>query len=151
MAAGRIVIVADDDDDIRECFAGLLRDEGLDVRVAQHGRAALDLLDALGDDRCVLLLDLMMPVMSGFEVLEVLARSGRLAGLPVIVCSASNEIAPIVAGARHVLRKPLDFEALLSLLEAECFPTTTGIRLRVLEGDTPAPDRVGARSRARVD
>ena len=130
MALARTVIVADDDEDIRECVAGVLRDEGFDVRVAHHGRAALEILDQLGDDRCVLLLDLMMPVMSGLELLAVLERTGRLPGLPVIVCSASKGRASLPAGARHTIRKPIDLERLLALLAETCADPTSEVRLR---------------------
>ena len=103
MAIDRIVIVTDDDEDIRDSVAELLREQGLDVRLAKSGRAALDLLGVLGDERSVLLLDLMMPTMSGFEVIE-LECAGRLPILPVIVCTASKEADP-PSGVRHVLRK----------------------------------------------
>jgi CheY-like chemotaxis protein len=130
MAFARTVIVADDDEDIRECVAGVLRDEGFEVRVAQHGRAALELLDQLGDDRCVLLLDLMMPIMSGLELLGVLERAGRVPGLPVIVCSASKARPFLPAGARHLVQKPVDLDCLLALLTETCAFPTSEVRLR---------------------
>jgi CheY-like chemotaxis protein len=120
MSDRRLVIIADDDDDIRECVATVLRDEGLDVRLAGNGRAALALLDALGDEHCVLFLDLTMPVMSGFEVLDVLERTARLSALPVIVCSALAERAALPTAVRHRFGKPIDLERLLHVLEELC-------------------------------
>jgi CheY-like chemotaxis protein len=132
MVRARTVIVADDDEDIRECVAGVLRDEGLDVHVAHHGRAALDLLERLGDHRCVLLLDLMMPVMNGHEVLGLLEKAGRTPRLPVIVCSASKERDAIPSGARHVIRKPIDLDRLLTLVGETCdAPEASELRLRL--------------------
>lgn len=146
MASPLTVIVADDDEDIRECIAALLRDEGLDVRVAQHGRAALDLLDELGDHRCVLLLDLMMPVMSGHELLALLSRAGRTPALPVIVCSASKERDAIPPGARHAIRKPIDLDHLLRLIAETRAARASEVRLR-FESDsgvaTLLPGRAG--------
>lgn len=131
MLGSRTIIVADDDEDIRECVASVLRDEGLDVRVAHHGRAALDLLDLLGDDHCVLLLDLMMPVMTGIEALESLRREGRIPALPVIVCSASKQCEAPPPGVRHVIKKPIDLDHLLALIaEASVWPASQA-RLRL--------------------
>jgi CheY-like chemotaxis protein len=129
MAWTRIVIVTDDDEDIRDCVAELLQDEGIDARVARHGRAALDMLEQLGDDRCVLLLDLMMPTMSGLDVLEHLERAGRLPALPVIVFTASKGYDRI-DGVRHVIHKPFVMETLLRLLEEVCAPPTSQVTLR---------------------
>jgi CheY-like chemotaxis protein len=120
MVKTRTVIVADDDDDIRDCIAGVLRDEGLHVRAVRHGRAALELLELLGDENCVLLLDLLMPVMSGVEALDVLERAGRLPALPVIVCSASKDRQSLPAGVRHVITKPIDLDRLLTLVPQVC-------------------------------
>jgi CheY-like chemotaxis protein len=127
MMRARTLIVADDDEDIRESLAEVLSDEGFDVRVANHGRAALDLLELLGDERCLLLLDLMMPVMDGFETLRLLERDGRLPALPVIVCSASKDRGPIPSGVRHVIRKPIELDSLLTLLAELCTPPTSEV------------------------
>jgi CheY-like chemotaxis protein len=120
MTRSRIVIVADDDCDTRECVARFLREGGLDVRLASHGRAALELLDVLGDQHCVLVLDLSMPIMTGVEVVGLLARTGRLEALPVIVCSAATGNEPLPSGVRHVLEKPVDPERLMSLVRQAC-------------------------------
>jgi CheY-like chemotaxis protein len=102
------VLVVDDDSAIRETIFEVLSEEGYDVECAANGRDALRLLDTREPPRLVLL-DLMMPVMSGWEVLEAMHEDERLARIPVVVVSAMT--APGVEG--H-LQKPVDLDRLLS-------------------------------------
>ncbi|GEJ57412.1 hypothetical protein AMYX_21530 [Anaeromyxobacter diazotrophicus] len=103
----------DDDAAIRECIAELLSTEGFDVREARDGREGLRALDAAQPG--VVVLDLMMPVMSGWEFLEAKKqRRPAVANIPVIVVTASDR--PGVETER-VLRKPFDLEALLAAVE----------------------------------
>jgi CheY-like chemotaxis protein len=87
------VLVVDDDDDFRAALAETL--EGCDVVDARTGEAALALLDdaAKGRTRApdLLVLDLLMPRMSGIEVLQRLRKSRRWARLPVLVVTAVND------------------------------------------------------------
>jgi CheY-like chemotaxis protein len=102
------VLVVDDDDAIRDVIADLLREEGYGVVCAENGLRALEAMQ--GEYRPdVVLLDLMMPVMSGWEVLEQLQANHQLSKIPVVVVSAMN--AP---GAREHLTKPIDLECLLA-------------------------------------
>jgi two-component system response regulator CpxR len=101
------VLVVDDDDAIREVIAEVLRDEGYDVSSAGNGEQALtELRKPRRPD--LVLLDLMMPVMSGWELLELLQESADLSKIPVVVVSAMT--AP---GVREHLAKPIDLECLL--------------------------------------
>jgi len=102
------VLVVDDDQAIREVVAEVLRDEGYEVTCAENGVEALREMrkDHHPD---VVLLDLMMPVMSGWEVLEQVQASDELVRIPVVVVSAMS--AP---GAREHLAKPIDLERLLA-------------------------------------
>jgi CheY-like chemotaxis protein len=68
---GRIVLIVEDDEDIRTTTADILLEEGYSVRLAANGKEALGWLRA-GLRPCVILLDLMMPVMSGYEFLKTL-------------------------------------------------------------------------------
>lgn len=80
------VLIVDDNPTIREMLEDLLLVNGYDVDVAEHGRAALDLLEA-GRVPCVILLDLRMPVMDGAGLLEHL-RASPHARVPVVVRSS---------------------------------------------------------------
>jgi two-component system response regulator CpxR len=102
------VLVVDDDDSIREVIAEVLRDEGYDVSVAGNGEQALTEMRKNHSPDLVLL-DLMMPVMSGWELLEILETSPELARIPVVVVSAMS--AP---GAWESLPKPIDLDRLLA-------------------------------------
>jgi CheY-like chemotaxis protein len=89
------VLVVDDDDDFRAALAETLEAEGYDVVDAGTGDAALALLDdaAKGRTRApdLLILDLLMPKMSGIEVLQRLRKSRRWTSLPVLVVTAVND------------------------------------------------------------
>jgi two-component system, OmpR family, response regulator CpxR len=98
----------DDDDSIREVVSEVLRDEGYGVVCASNGEQALSKLHNHGHPD-LMLLDLMMPVMSGWELLEVLGSSAELSQIPVVVVSAMN--AP---GACEHLAKPIDLDRLLA-------------------------------------
>lgn len=98
----------DDDDAIREVLAEVLRDEGYEVTSASNGEQALDELRRHRHPD-LLLLDLMMPVMSGWELLELLQARSDLSQIPVVVVSAMN--AP---GACEHLAKPIDLDRLLA-------------------------------------
>jgi CheY-like chemotaxis protein len=116
MATGTgTVLVVDDDAEIRETLTGLLEHEGYTVLRAENGVQALEQLRRRHPD--VVLLDLMMPVMSGWEVIEELEESGELESVPIIVVSAMG--AP---GACACLRKPVDLDELLDVVDRCCAP-----------------------------
>jgi CheY-like chemotaxis protein len=107
------ILVVDDDEAIRESLSDCLREEGYEVHVAANGAQALAVLGRLDPEPCLVLLDLMMPVMSGWEMLEVMHEDPRYARTPVVVISAMA--APDVAG--HV-QKPIDIHQLLDVVES---------------------------------
>jgi CheY-like chemotaxis protein len=109
-------ILADDEDELRCSITTLLRSEGFDARCARDGREALDLIEVLGDSRCVLILDLMMPIMSGYELLDMLQKRRQRGIFAVIVCSASMDPRSVPSGVQ-VLSKVFDADALVLLVE----------------------------------
>jgi two-component system, chemotaxis family, chemotaxis protein CheY len=115
------ILLVEDDDDIREVFAEVLREDGYDVREAENGKVALEQLAHMRGTPCLVLLDLMMPVMSGSELLKVLHDTHQLASLPVVVLSAggSSSDAP---EARQFLRKPVHPDVLLKVVNDFCGP-----------------------------
>jgi CheY-like chemotaxis protein len=110
------VLVVDDDRDIRATLAELLQLEGYDVETAGDGLEALAKLDA-GLQPTVVLVDLMMPVMNGFELLKQLRCNRADQSLPVIVISANRDYDAEDLGVAAVLRKPFDIEGLLRSVE----------------------------------
>jgi CheY-like chemotaxis protein len=117
-----LVLVVDDDDDLRETLGEVLSDEGFQVRFAPNGRAALEILrDELhGDLRpCAVLLDLMMPVMSGWQFREEQRGDPLLAAIPVVVMSAGWESRHEVDCAEFI-PKPIKLERMLGVLRRLC-------------------------------
>jgi two-component system, chemotaxis family, chemotaxis protein CheY len=114
---GRRVLVVDDDADIREVMSAVLTDEGYRVSTAHDGAAALDRLRH-GPRPDLILLDLMMPRMSGWELRAALAEDAALRSIPVVVVSADRGAGPKVAqlGVAGFLSKPVELEHLLSVV-----------------------------------
>ncbi|MET0342215.1 MAG: response regulator [Polyangiales bacterium] len=113
------ILLVEDDEDIREVIAEILRDAGYAVIEAENGQLALEALDNLREPPCLVLLDLMMPVMSGAELLRVLDETHRLASLPVIVVSAGGDPASVAAATKFI-RKPPSVGLLLQLVREFC-------------------------------
>jgi CheY-like chemotaxis protein len=113
------VLVVEDDADLREMMEQLLHLEGFATLTAPNGLEALNLLNA-GAPVKVILLDLMMPVMDGWEFRRRQRADPKLANIPVVVMSAIdgdrlNEIQPVAT-----FRKPLAFGRMIDLLQRLC-------------------------------
>jgi CheY-like chemotaxis protein len=108
------VLIVDDDADLLEVTTFVIESEGLVVETARNGEQALAVLRA-GRRPGLVLLDLMMPVMNGWEFLSEVANDPSLKMIPVVVLTAGAQTE--VAGALEVLCKPLDLKALLLTVE----------------------------------
>lgn len=117
MSERPIVVIVEDEEDSREILRELLEYHGHQVRTAANGREALALIDELGAQACVMLLDLFMPVLDGWQVYEQLKARGQLAMVDVLVTTSAPHRAPVGA---TVLEKPVDIPKLLELLAARC-------------------------------
>ncbi|MDB4981197.1 MAG: Response regulator receiver protein [Myxococcales bacterium] len=113
------VLVVEDDVDILRAIVQVLEDEGFPVRTAENGQAALETLRASHElPPCVILLDLMMPVMDGWSFRATQLRDPFLSHIPVILLTAGGGAAEKaeIAQANGALRKPVDLELLLETL-----------------------------------
>jgi CheY-like chemotaxis protein len=115
----RAVLVVDDDADCREALADVLYDAGYTVLMAREGRAALELLQAIEQIPDLMLLDIMMPELDGYEVLAELTKNARLAQVPTVLLSASHRQGAAMPNVRGFLQKPVDVDTLLDVV-AEC-------------------------------
>lgn len=112
------LLVVDDDPDIREVLQLVLASRGYEVALAEDG---LDALEKLREIRpCLILLDLMMPRMSGFDFLEERSRRAELASIPVVVVSAYDDLATPLEGVAAVVPKPAQLQKLLGTVELLC-------------------------------
>lgn len=122
----RPVLVVDDDEVLREALCELLEECGYPVYRATQGADALALLLAAPEPPGLILLDLAMPVMDGWETLERLGRDESLARIPVALLSASPRAS---AHAGHVVTKPIRLEVLIGMLEEHCGPPALPARV----------------------
>ncbi len=113
MVAAADILVVDDDCDVRDTVAAVLDGEGYRVACAENGAQALAMLH--GPKPSVIVLDLMMPVMSGWELLQIFRADAELCRIPVIVLSALR--AP---GEMAHLAKPVSLEELVRTLDRVC-------------------------------
>ena len=103
---------------MREALAYLLSDQGYDVACAEDGQEALSYLHE-GHKPALILLDLMMPRMNGFEFRAAQRKEPEIATIPIIVLSASGNVSARVRGldAAVALEKPIAFEKLCKAIE----------------------------------
>ncbi len=111
----KTILIVEDDADFRMTLQEVLEQEGYPVAAAQHGKEALDYLShspAPG----LILLDLMMPVMDGWQFREEQARDPRLASIPVLVMTAFRD-REMFLYSTGVIFKPVDLPSLLLHIE----------------------------------
>ncbi len=117
---GKKILLADDD--VRNIFAlsSVLEEKEMEVVVAENGQEAINLLGENGDVNLILM-DIMMPEMDGFEAMRKIRENKKYSKLPIIALTAKamkgDRQKCITAGANDYLSKPVDVEKLLSLLQ----------------------------------
>ena len=127
MAGG--VLIVEDDEDIRADLAAILRLKGFAVAEAANG---LEALARMRDELpCVLLLDLMMPEMNGWELGAVMRAEERLAGVPIVVVSGAGRLdqSTSTLSPAAVLPKPFELNHLLDVVRRFC-PATVAAAAR---------------------
>jgi DNA-binding response OmpR family regulator len=116
----RLVQVVEDDPDVGEIMEMILDAEGYGVLRAQDGREALDQLREAAP--CLILLDLMMPGMNGWEFRSEQLRHDELARIPVVVMTGAGDDSAKVAelNAAAYIRKPVELDELLRVVANHC-------------------------------
>ncbi|WP_345640173.1 response regulator, partial [Streptomyces tremellae] len=116
--AEKVLIV---DDDVRNVFAltSVLEAHGLNVLYAENGREGIEVLEQ-HDDVTVVLMDIMMPEMDGYETTSAIRRMPQFAGLPIIALTAKamkgDREKAIESGASDYVTKPVDSDQLLAMM-----------------------------------
>jgi two-component system response regulator MprA len=113
------IMLIEDDSDLADALADVLTMEGYRIVYAADGMAALALL-AESELPDLILLDLMMPNMNGWEFREAQRLNERLAAIPVVVLSATGERSRPIEATR-ILRKPVTLETLLATVKEVAF------------------------------
>jgi CheY-like chemotaxis protein len=112
----RTVLVVEDDDDLRHVVTQTLERKAFVVIGARDGQEALEQLERHGQIKLVLL-DLMMPRMSGWEFRRRQLADPRFAGVPVVVMTATTSLDEAAIQADDILRKPLSLSSLVATIE----------------------------------
>jgi CheY-like chemotaxis protein len=111
------VLIVEDDEDIRAAMAELLESEGFDISVASNGQEGLEVLNQMVPP-CLVLLDLMMPVMNGEDFLRHVRQNPALNIVPIIIVTASGQ-APL-PGTQGILKKPFEITDLFTTVNEHC-------------------------------
>jgi CheY-like chemotaxis protein len=111
------VLVVEDERDLREMMRDALELNGYNVVTAEHGVDALAKLAGI-ESLCLVILDLLMPVMDGWDFVVKLRQQAGFALVPVVVHTSAAGQAP--AGVTRVLQKPMLFDRLLSVVREFC-------------------------------
>ncbi len=115
------VLVIDDNQDNRDLISRRLRRAGYGVKVAENGPEGLDLIQNGGVD--LVILDVMMPGLSGIDVLQIVRQTHSTSELPIIMATAKDQSEDMVEalshGANDYVTKPLDFPVVMARVEAQ--------------------------------
>jgi CheY-like chemotaxis protein len=112
------IMIVEDDPDIRDSLRYILENEGYRVMTAENGQEAFDVLAKIPRP-CLILLDLMMPVMNGWEFLDQRQGDVALATIPVVIVSAITDRAKS-AQASGFIKKPVDLARLIEAVTTYC-------------------------------
>lgn len=115
VSAPHFVLIVEDEIDLRESLRDVLEDEGYQVMVAGDGREAMAHLSSLRP--CVVILDLIMPIMTGNEVYDAMQADPTLATIPVIVATSDPSRSP---SGVPIMKKPVNVTRLIELVHELC-------------------------------
>lgn len=114
-----LVLIVDDNIDIANSLSDTLLREGYEILYAANGEEALRVLEKLKVPPCLILLDLMMPVMNGWEFIAYVEKHGLLESVPIVVISAHGSGGRL-PGPISFVAKPFDLTDLLNRISTHC-------------------------------
>jgi CheY-like chemotaxis protein len=115
------ILAVDDSEDNLLLLQFILEQEGYIVETANSGNLALSKIQATPPG--LVLLDLMMPDINGFEVIQAIRQNSNLNSVAVVLITANNQVSrrqALKAGANDVLYKPINLDKLLTIIETQC-------------------------------
>lgn len=112
------ILIVEDDDDIAKNLKKLLEAEGYAAETARNGKVALERLQSAPELPSLILLDLMMPVMDGFQFREQQEKNAQTAVIPIVIMTAGGNIesSKLRLGAKAYVVKPPDAEILIKVI-----------------------------------
>lgn len=118
MNSKKTILLVEDDPDISEAIQSILEEEGFNVKCSANGQEALDYLKDASNSPSLILLDLMMPHMNGYQFREIQLKDSKIANIPTIILSAAGKCDDLIDfHFRDCLSKPLDLETLIDVVQ----------------------------------
>ena len=117
-----LILLVDDESDLRESIAELLQFEGYHVAEVSNGQEALDFLRAFEPPPCLVLLDIMMPVMGGKEFRKAQLSDPKIARIPIAVMTAGRLTSEVIQelAPQEIIKKPIKLEAFIETVHRYC-------------------------------
>lgn len=112
------ILVVEDDDDIRNVVVEILESEGYVTQEASNGKEALEVLADMPKP-CLVLLDMMMPIMNGRQFIDAVMADSMLAPIPILIVSAIADKTN-TTGSVGFLKKPIDIDVVLKVVGQYC-------------------------------
>lgn len=119
-AKEHVVLIVEDDASLRETLILILEELDYQAVAAENGQQALARLHEMDTLPCIILLDLMMPVMNGWQFLEAMEKDAALARVPVVVMSAVAETSVESLKVAGHLTKPTTYDQLVAVVQQNC-------------------------------
>ena len=120
------ICLIEDDELNRHAIRELLQYEGYSVIEFANGKTALEHLKTNSNLPCLLIVDLIMPIMTGRQFLKEVIKHEEIANIPLIVCSTSDEELENLRPAKSYFRKPIDIDSFLEVVEKYCGKIVVG-------------------------
>lgn len=118
MNSDQYVLLVEDDIDISEAVESILKEEGYQIKCCFNGKEALEFLKTADKNPGLILLDIMMPYMNGYEFREVQLKDPKIANIPTIILSAAGKHEDIdKLNFKETLKKPLDLDTLIDVVK----------------------------------
>lgn len=130
MESKQSILLVEDDIDIRDALQLILEEEGYDIKTSSNGKEALQYLASTKNLPILILLDLMMPEMNGYEFRHEQLKDPKIASIPTVVLSAGNQIEDAVKlNFNEAVKKPLALTTLIDVVNRNRSSQTSSVSI----------------------